>query len=126
MYGVAKYFDPKSLLLNPTCAIHRLLLAALGKKSIEWAPTYEQALTWMIYLNDKYAYDGRDANSYTGFLWCFGLHDRPFPGRPVFGVMRSMSSASTGKKAHADGYRARLIQARTHTQIVNNRQLSLL
>ena len=105
---------------------HGYLRMLWGKKIIEWAPTYEQALTWMIYLNDKYAYDGRDANSYTGFLWCFGLHDRPFPGRPVFGVMRSMSSASTGKKAHADGYRARLIQARTHTQIANNRQLSLL
>lgn len=87
---------------------HGYLRMLWGKKIIEWAPTYEQALEWMILLNDRYAYDGRDAVSYANFLWCFGLHDRPFPRRPVFGVMRPMSSASTGRKAHGDGYIARV------------------
>jgi deoxyribodipyrimidine photo-lyase len=61
----------------------------------------------MIYLNDKYAYDGRDASSYANFLWCFGLHDRPFPLRSVFGAMRPMSSASAGRKARGAGYMQR-------------------
>lgn len=83
---------------------HGYLRMLWGKKIIEWAPTYEDALAWMIRLNDRYAYDGRDAVSYANILWCFGLHDRPFPRRPIFGVMRPMSSASTGKKAGAAAY----------------------
>lgn len=83
---------------------HGYLRMLWGKKIIEWAPTYKDALAWMIRLNDRYAYDGRDAVSYANFLWCFGLHDRPFPRRPIFGVMRPMSSASTGKKAGGAEY----------------------
>lgn len=83
---------------------HGYLRMLWGKKIIEWAPTYTDALAWMIRLNDRYAYDGRDAVSYANILWCFGLHDRPFPRRPIFGVMRPMSSASTGKKAGAAAY----------------------
>lgn len=83
---------------------HGYLRMLWGKKIIEWAPTYKDALAWMIRLNDRYAYDGRDAVSYANILWCFGLHDRPFPRRPIFGVMRPMSSASTGKKAGAAEY----------------------
>ena len=94
--------------LRETGEPHGYLRMLWGKKIIEWAPTYEDALRFMIHLNDKYAYDGRDANSYTNFLWCFGLHDRPFPRRPIFGVMRPMSSASTGRKAGAQGYQDRV------------------
>jgi len=86
---------------------HGYLRMLWGKKIIEWAPTYELALKWLIYLNDKYAYDGRDAISYTNILWCFGLHDRPFPRRPIFGLMRPMSSTSTGRKTGAAEYLAR-------------------
>ena len=42
----------------------------------------------MIYLHDRYALDGRDPNTYTNILWCFGLHDRPWPERPIFGTIR--------------------------------------
>ncbi len=94
--------------LRETGEPHGYLRMLWGKKLIEWAPTYEQALSGMIHLNDKYAYDGRDANSYTNFLWCFGLHDRPFPRRPIFGVMRPMTSDSMGRKAGATGYLGRL------------------
>lgn len=90
---------------------HGYLRMLWGKRLIEWAPTYALALQWMIHLNDKYAYDGRDANSYASFLWCFGLHDRPFPRRPIFGVLRPMTSASTGRKAGASGYISRVRRA---------------
>ena len=36
----------------------------------------------MIYFHDRYALDGRDPNTYTNILWCFGLHDRPWTERP--------------------------------------------
>ena len=34
----------------------------------------------MIELNNKYALDGRDPNSYSGIFWTLGRYDRP--GRP--------------------------------------------
>ena len=35
--------------------------------------------------------------------WLFGLHDRPWPARKVFGTVRSMGAASL-KKFDADAY----------------------
>ena len=39
----------------------------------------------VVHLNDRWALDGRDPNGYANVSWCFGLHDRPWPSRPVFG-----------------------------------------
>jgi len=56
-------------------------------------------------LNNKYALDGRDPNSYTGILWCFGLFDRPWaPERPVLGRVRYMSSENTARKFRLGPY----------------------
>jgi hypothetical protein len=49
-----------------------------AKKMLHWAETPERALDLCIDLNDRYALDGRDPNSYLGLLWCFGLMDRPY------------------------------------------------
>ena len=66
------------------------------------------ALETLIHLNNKWALDGRDPNSYAGILWTFGLHDRPWaPERPIFGTIRYMSSANTKKKLALKGYLAR-------------------
>ena len=40
----------------------------------------------------QYFLDGRDANSYANVAWAFGLHDRPWPERPVFGKVRYMNA----------------------------------
>ena len=53
-----------------------------GKKIMEWSATPAEALATMIHLHDRYALDGRDPNTYTNILWCFGLHDRPVAGAP--------------------------------------------
>ena len=59
----------------------------------------------LIELNNKYALDGRDPNSYTGIFWCFGRYDRPWaPERPIFGVVRYMSSENTARKLKLQGY----------------------
>jgi deoxyribodipyrimidine photo-lyase len=78
--------------------IHGWLRMLWGKTLILWSQDAEQAYRRMSYLNDKYALDGRDAVSATNFLWCFGVHDRPFPERPVFGTVRSMSLSLAPKK----------------------------
>jgi deoxyribodipyrimidine photo-lyase len=63
----------------------------------------------MIYLHDRYALDGHDPNSYTNILWCFGLHDRPWPERPIFGTLRSMTLAGMRRKTDVDAYIAPLL-----------------
>ena len=75
-----------------------------GKKIIEWSPTYEEALSTMIYLHDKYCLDGRDPNTYTNILWCFGLHDRPWGERPIFGSLRFMSFDGMKRKTNIGAY----------------------
>ena len=84
--------------------IHGYYRMYWGKKIIEWSPTYEDALRTMIYLHDRYALDGRDPNTYTNILWCFGLHDRPWPERPVFGTLRSMTLEGMRRKTDVDAY----------------------
>ena len=76
--------------------IHNYLRMLWGKKIIEWTRTPEKALAIMVELNNKYALDGRDPNSYSGIFWCLGRYDRPWgPERPVFGTVRYMSSENT-------------------------------
>ena len=88
--------------------IHNYLRMIWGKKILEWTPHPREALRIMIELNNKYALDGRDPNSYSGIFWCLGRFDRPWaPIRPVFGSVRYMSSANTAKKFNVKGYLAK-------------------
>ena len=65
----------------------------------------QKALEIMVELNNKYALDGRDPNSYSGIFWCLGRYDRPWgPERPVFGTVRYMSSENTARKFNVRGY----------------------
>lgn len=76
-----------------------------AKKMLEWSPTPEQAFEIAVALNDRYELDGRDPNGYTNIAWGIGgKHDRPWPSRPVYGTVRSMSFASTSKKFDANRY----------------------
>ena len=84
--------------------IHGYYRMYWGKKIIEWSASPEQALATMIYLNDRYALDGRDPNSYTNILWCFGLHDRPWVERPIFGQVRYMSYQGMCRKTDVEAY----------------------
>ncbi|MGC8493580.1 MAG: deoxyribodipyrimidine photolyase [Syntrophobacteraceae bacterium] len=87
-----------------------------GKKIVEWTASPRQALDIMIELNNKYALDGRDPNSYSGILWVLGRYDRPFgPARPVLGKIRYMSSQRTVKKIGADAYMRQMEAAWTRS-----------
>ena len=88
--------------------MHNYLRMLWGKKLIEWSAAPEQALERMILLNDKYALDGRDPNSYSGIFWVLGRFDRAWgPERPIFGKIRYMSSDSTRRKLRLKRYLAR-------------------
>lgn len=84
--------------------IHGWLRMLWGKTLLLWSRDAADALRRMAWLNDRYALDGRDAVSASNFLWCLGLHDRPFPERPVFGVVRSMSLAAAHRKKDLSDY----------------------
>ena len=87
-----------------TGEMHNYVRMLWGKNVIAWTKSYEDAFAILEHLNNKYCLDGRDPNSYAGILWCFGKHDRPWMERPVFGTMRYMTSASTGKKFNSKEY----------------------
>jgi deoxyribodipyrimidine photo-lyase len=84
--------------------IHGYYRMYWGKKIIEWSRSYAEAAKTMIDLHGRYALDGRDPNTYTNILWCFGLHDRPWPERPVFGQMRYMSLDGMKRKTNTRAY----------------------
>ncbi len=87
-----------------TGKIHGYYRMYWGKKIIEWSASYEEAVKIMIDLHGKYALDGRDPNTYTNILWCFGLHDRPWFDRPIFGTMRYMSLEGMKRKTDTNAY----------------------
>ncbi len=84
--------------------IHGYYRMYWGKKIIQWSPTCQDALETMILIHDRYALDGRDPNTYTNILWCFGLHDRPWVERPVFGMVRYMSESGMRRKTDVEAY----------------------
>jgi deoxyribodipyrimidine photo-lyase len=87
--------------------IHNYLRMLWGKKILQWTAHPRDALEIMIELNNRYALDGRDPNSYSGIFWCLGRYDRPWaPQRPVFGCVRYMSSENTARKVRVREYLA--------------------
>jgi deoxyribodipyrimidine photo-lyase len=85
--------------------MHNYLRMLWGKKILEWTSHPREALAVMIELNNRYALDGRDPNSYSGIFWVLGRYDRPWaPRREIFGVIRYMSSDSTIKKLRLKNY----------------------
>ena len=90
--------------------IHNYLRMLWGKKILHWSATPTDALRIMEKLNNRYALDGRDPNSYTGIFWILGRHDRAWgPERPVFGKVRYMTSASTKRKLRMNEYLRRWV-----------------
>jgi deoxyribodipyrimidine photo-lyase len=84
--------------------IHNYLRMLWGKNILRWTPDAGTALDIMIHLNNKYATDGRDPNSYSGIFWILGRYDRPWPERPIFGRIRAMTSESARRKLRLRSY----------------------
>ncbi len=75
------------------------------KKILEWSESPEEAMRIAITLNDRYELDGRDPNGYAGIAWSIGgVHDRPWPSRPVYGKIRSMTYEGCRKKFDVKAY----------------------
>jgi deoxyribodipyrimidine photo-lyase len=91
--------------LRVTGTIHNYLRMLWGKQVIMWSATPQEAFERLVLLNDRYALDGRDPNSYAGIGWVFGRFDRPWaPQRPVLGAIRCMTSQSAQRKLRLKKY----------------------
>jgi len=84
--------------------MHNYMRMYWGKKVLEWSPSPEEGYAILLRLNNKFFLDGRDANSYANVGWIFGLHDRPWPERPIFGKVRSMTASGLRRKTDIDDY----------------------
>jgi deoxyribodipyrimidine photo-lyase len=85
--------------------MHNYMRMYWAKKILEWSRTPAEAYRIAVRLNDKYELDGRDPNGYAGIAWAIvGKFDRPWFERPIFGQIRYMSGASTGKKFDSKKY----------------------
>jgi deoxyribodipyrimidine photo-lyase len=89
-----------------TGRMHGYLRMYWAKKILEWTETPEDAFEIAVRLNDRYELDGRDPNGYAGIAWAIGgKHDRPWgPQRPVFGLIRYMSSEGCARKFDVRAY----------------------
>jgi deoxyribodipyrimidine photo-lyase len=110
-FAAARTYDPlwnaaQTQLLREG-EMHNYMRMLWGKKILEWTRTPKEALEIIIELNNRYAIDGRDPNSYSGIFWCLGRYDRPWPERPIFGTVRYMSSANTARKLNVKPYLSR-------------------
>jgi deoxyribodipyrimidine photo-lyase len=85
--------------------IHNFMRIVWGKRFLEWTADPQQALEWMIEINNRWALDGRNPNSYSGIFWCLGRYDRAWgPERPVYGTVRYVSSTNTARKVRVRDY----------------------
>jgi deoxyribodipyrimidine photo-lyase len=85
--------------------MHNYVRMYWGKKILEWTPSPAEAFRIAVTLNDKYELDGRDPNGYAGIAWSIvGKFDRPWFEREIFGQIRYMSGASTGRKFDSRKY----------------------
>lgn len=72
--------------------MHGFLRMYWAKKILEWTSSPEEALSFALYLNDRYELDGQDPNGFVGCMWSIcGIHDQGWGERPVFGKIRFMN-----------------------------------
>ncbi|KAJ8575245.1 hypothetical protein ON010_g3968 [Phytophthora cinnamomi] len=87
-----------------TGKMHGYMRMYWGKKLLEWTSTPEQGFNAALVLNNKYALDAPDPNSYAGVAWTFGKHDQGWKERPIFGKVRYMNEAGLKRKFRMDAY----------------------
>lgn len=91
-----------------TGKMHGYMRMYWGKKLLEWTRTPEEGFHAALVLNNKYALDAPDANSYEGVAWTFGKHDQGWRERPIFGKVRYMNETGLKRKFRMDAYVAKV------------------
>lgn len=102
-----RYWNAAHTEMVRTGRMHNAMRMYWGKKILEWTATPQEAYATTLWLNNRYELDGRDANSYVSVGWVFGLHDRPWARRPVFGTVRYLAESGLSRKFDAEAYARR-------------------
>jgi deoxyribodipyrimidine photo-lyase len=102
------YWNAAMREMRVTGYMHNYMRMYWGKKILAWSPTPEQAHATALAINNKFFLDGRDANSFANIGWLFGLHDRPWPKRKIFGKIRCMTAAGLERKCDIAAYVAQV------------------
>jgi deoxyribodipyrimidine photo-lyase len=99
-----RYWNAAMREMIHTGFMHNYMRMYWAKKILEWSPDPQAAFDTALSLNNGYFLDGRDANSYANVAWTFGLHDRPWFERPVFGKVRYMNANGLERKFDMAAY----------------------
>jgi deoxyribodipyrimidine photo-lyase len=98
------YWNAGMLEMKHTGFMHNYMRMYWGKKILEWSATPQKAFRTTLAINNKYFLDGRDANSYTGVAWIYGVHDRAWSERSIFGKARYMAASGLERKCDIAAY----------------------
>jgi deoxyribodipyrimidine photo-lyase len=98
------YWNAAMLEMIHTGFMHNYMRMYWGKKILEWSRTPEEAFQTTIELNNRYFLDGRDPSSHAGVSWIYGVHDRAWAERPIFGKVRYMAASGLERKCDIKGY----------------------
>ncbi len=117
-----RYWNAAMAEMRETGYMHNYMRMYWGKKILQWTNTPEYAYRTVLHLNNRYFLDGRDPNSFGNVGWIFGLHDRPWQEREVFGTVRYMSAGGLERKTDPDAYVAK-VEQRTGVDLGSGRLL---
>lgn len=98
------YWNAAMREMTRTGYMHNHMRMYWGKRVLAWSKSAEEAHATLLALNNAYFLDGRDPNSYANVGWIFGLHDRGWPERGVFGKVRSMTAGGLERKFDIKAY----------------------
>jgi len=98
------YWNAAMQEMKHTGFMHNYMRMYWGKKILEWSSSPELAFRNTLAINNTYFLDGRDPNSYAGVAWIYGMHDRAWPERPIYGKVRSMTASGLERKCDILGY----------------------
>ncbi len=98
------YWNAATREMLATGYMHNHMRMYWAKKILEWTRDPGDAYRTTLEIMNRYFLDGRDPNSYAGVAWTYGLHDRPWGERPIYGKVRSMTAAGLERKADMAAY----------------------
>jgi len=98
------YWNAAMQEMKSTGFMHNYMRMYWGKKILEWTADPARAFKTTLAINNKYFLDGRDPNSYAGVAWIYGVHDRAWPERPIFGKVRYMAATGLERKCDIQAY----------------------
>ncbi|MGF1452151.1 MAG: deoxyribodipyrimidine photo-lyase [Opitutales bacterium] len=98
------YWNAAMREMRHTGYMHNYMRMYWGKQFIAYTNTAGHAHKTALAINNKYFLDGRDANSFANVLWLFGIHDRGWTERPIFGKVRIMKQSGLKRKCDIDAY----------------------